>query len=252
MSEGCRYCYAEAISRRFGWTEKPWTAHNAEQNVILKPHKLREPYQLKEPSRIFVNSMSDLFHELVPDGYIAKIFEVMAALPQHVFQILTKRPKRAAEWSGPWTPNIWMGTSVEDSRALHRLTRLRSCGASVLFVSFEPLIGPIGSDVVLSGYDWVIVGGESGFNHRPMPHSWARDIRDACLKQEVAFFFKQSAARWNERGAALKHEDGRFYQWRQWPDDLTDPVLAEEHPFTCEDPISARWESQPEIPEGAS
>lgn len=234
VSEGCRHCYAEKISLRYGWTEKPWTAQNAHKNVLLKPHKLREPYRLKEPSRVFVNSMSDLFHELVPDEYITRVFEVMADLPQHVFQILTKRPRRAAEWAGPWKPNIWMGTSVEDSRVLNRLSELRSCKAEVLFVSFEPLLGPIGAEVDLTGYQWVIVGGESGPGYRPMPHCWAREIRDACLKQSIAFFFKQSAAPRSEMGPALQHEDCRFYEWKQWPDDLSPPIQVEAHHYTHE------------------
>lgn len=235
VSEGCRHCYAEVLSLRRGWTHKPWTGPNAAINVQLKPHKLREPYKLKAPSRVFVNSMSDLFHELVPDSYIAKIFQVMNDLPQHVFQILTKRPKRAATWYGPWTPNIWMGTSIEDRRVLGRLDRLRPCEAKVKFVSFEPLIGPVGRDVDLTGYAWVIVGGESGAGFRPMPHSWAREILDVCVDQNVSFFFKQSAAFRNEVGSSLMHEDGRFYVWKQWPDEMRQPTLAQPHKHTFED-----------------
>jgi protein gp37 len=234
VSDGCRHCYAETLSLRRGWTTKPWTGPNAVDNVLLKPHKLKDPYALKEPSRIFVNSMSDLFHELIPDDYIAKVFQVMNELPQHVFQILTKRPKRAATWQGVWAPNIWMGTSIEDDRVLERLDQLRPCQADILFVSFEPLIGPIGSNVDLTGFHWAVVGGESGTGYRPMPHAWAREIRDACLEQDVSFFFKQSAAPKNEMGAALLHEDGCFYRWRQWPDEMHQPIRDTPHRFTYE------------------
>src|SRR3972149_6740308 len=137
VSEGCRNCYAEALSLKRGWTKKPWTQPNAAENVMLKPAKLRDPYKIND-------------------------------LPRHTFQILTKRPGRAASWPGPWSPNIWMGTSIEDQRAAHRLDDLRPCQAQTLFISFEPLIGPI-ADVNLSGYAWAIVGGESGPHRRAIP-----------------------------------------------------------------------------------
>lgn len=235
VSEGCRHCYAEVLSLRRGWTNLPWTSTNALVNVQLKPHKLQEPYKLKKPSRVFVNSMSDLFHEQVPDDYIAQVFGIMNDLPQHDFQILTKRPSRAEAWPGPWSPNIWMGTSVESNKELHRLQELRTCLAKRKFISFEPLIGPIGSDIALSGFDWVIVGGESGSGYRPMPHSWVRDIRDACIDQVVAFFFKQSAAHRNEVGGSLLHEDGEFYIWRQFPNDLRPPILSAAHKYSYGD-----------------
>jgi protein gp37 len=128
------------LSLRFGWSKKPWTHNNAEDNVVLHPERLTKPYTWKKPRRVFVNSMSDLFHELVPDDFIEQVFEVMADLPQHTFQILTKRPKRAGRWPGPWTPNVWMGTSVENRRVLHRVEELRVCGARVRFLSCEPLL----------------------------------------------------------------------------------------------------------------
>lgn len=231
VSEGCRNCYAEALSLKRGWTKKPWTQPNAAENVMLKPAKLRDPYKIKDPSRIFVNSMSDLFHELIPDDYITRVFEVMNDLPRHTFQILTKRPGRAASWPGPWSPNIWMGTSIEDQRAAHRLDDLRPCQAQTLFISFEPLIGPI-ADVNLSGYAWAIVGGESGPHRRPMPHAWARAIRDLCRKEGIAFFFKQSAAWRTELGTALQHEDGTFWKWEQYPGWRQPPTQAPSHSFT--------------------
>lgn len=214
-------------------TNHPWTARNASKNVLLKPHKLRDPYKLKEPSRVFVNSMSDLFHEQIPDDYIAQVFAVMNDLPQHTFQILTKRPERAAKWKGPWSPNIWQGVSIEDNKTLNRLDILRQCKARTRFISFEPLIEDIGKPD-LSGFQWAIVGGESGPGHRPMPHAWARNIRDACTAQNVAYFFKQSSAYTTERGVSLRHEDGKFYEWHQFPDEMKRPKLAQSHKYACE------------------
>lgn len=233
VSEGCRNCYAERLSLQKGFTHVPWTRANEKENIQLKHHKLRDPFKLKEPSRIFVNSMSDLFHAEIPDEYLAKIFAVMNALPQHTFQVLTKRPERAASWPGPWTSNIWMGTSVEDQRSVTRLDALRSCKAATRFISFEPLITPI-RNPDLNGYHWAIVGGESGPGFRPMPHSWARHLRDACLDQNVAFFFKQSAAWRTELGTSLQHTDQTFWTWQQYPGQLAAPIKAEPHKFTCE------------------
>jgi len=233
VSEGCRHCYAEALSLRYGWTKLPWTAQNAEANVREVPAKLREPYSLKEPSRIFVNSMSDLFHPLISPAYRDRVFAVMADLPQHTFQVLTKRPELAAQWHGPWPKNIWLGASIESARHLDRLDHLRQSGAQVRFVSAEPLISAWGA-ADLTGIDWVIVGGESGPEHRPMPHTWAREIRDMCLAQDVAFFFKQSAAYRTEMGTTLQNTDGTFWTWQQWPDQRAEPVPGESHKFTCE------------------
>lgn len=221
VSEGCRFCYAERLSLQFGWSKKPWTAQNEEENIVLHPARLKKLYSLKSPSRIFVNSMSDLFHAQIPDDFIAQVFDVMNDLPQHIFQVLTKRPERAAEWPGPWAHNIWMGTSIESERVLHRLDSLRECRAVTRFLSCEPLLGPLPLKD-LSGIHWVIVGGESG-PHMPqnpgrrMKHEWARSIRDDCLRQGVAYFFKQSSGIRTEMGTALEHEDGTLWEWRQYP-----------------------------------
>lgn len=229
VSEGCRFCYAENMSLRFGWSKKPWSAANAAENVIEHPERLRKPYSLKVPSRIFVNSMSDLFHEQVSDEFIARVFEVMADLPQHTFQVLTKRPERAATWPGPWPVNIWQGTSVEDARVLHRVDSLRRCGAQTRFLSCEPLIGPL-AGLNLDGIHWVIVGGESGrhlkdgpANPRWMDHAWARDIRDRCVEAGTAFFFKQSSGLRTEMGTALIEVDGSRWKWQQYPGQLSAP-----------------------------
>lgn len=237
VSEGCRNCYAETLSLKFGWTKKPWTAPNAPENVSLKPAKLNEPYKLKEPSRVFVNSMSDLFHPLIPDDYRRKVFAVMRDLPQHTFKVLTKRPELAARWSADeWTPNIWMGASVENIKNLHRIDALRQIRAAIRFISFEPLIGPIGR-VDLSGIHWVIVGGESGKGYRPMPHAWAREIRDQCLGAGIPFFFKQSAAYRTELGTELEEEDGTKTRWEQFPDSIQQAAPQDQRLLAVQAPL---------------
>lgn len=240
-SDGCRFCYAEKMSLKFGWSKMPWTAANAPENVTLHPERLRKPYTFKKPSRVFVNSMSDLFHPLIPDDYIAEVFKVMNDLPQHTFQVLTKRPERAATWDGPWGRNIWMGTSVEDHRVTHRIAALKQCQALTKFISAEPLIGPL-SDVDLTGIDWLIVGGESGqhmseaeralkqgidphtVNPRWMKQEWARDARDICLRDGVAYFYKQDSGLRTELRTYLVHEDGSHWQWHQYPNQFTEPL----------------------------
>lgn len=216
VSDGCRNCYAERLSLRFGWSNLPWTARNAPENVIVHPDRLRKPYSWKKPTRVFVNSMSDLFHDRVPDEFIAQVFQVMNDLPQHTFQVLTKRPERAAAWPGPWGANIWMGTSVEDSRALARIDSLRQCKARTRFLSAEPLLGPL-EPLDLSGIHWVIVGGETGPGYRAMDPEWARAVRDRCLSEKVAFFFKQDSA---PRPGTNPLLDG--LAWEQYPSPAVD------------------------------
>lgn len=222
VSDGCSNCYAESLSYdRYGWTEKPWTPENAAENVTLKPERLEpggdgHPAGYDEPKRIFVNSMSDVFHAQVPDAFIEEMFAVMRNYPEHIFQILTKRPGRAAHMDLQWPPNVWMGTSVEDERVTTRLELLRDCAAETLFVSFEPLIGPVGS-IDLTGYDWAIVGGESGPDYREMSHEWVWPIRDECRRVDAAFFFKQSAAFRNESDPYLREEDGVRREYHELP-----------------------------------
>lgn len=218
-SAGCDNCYAEAMSLRYGSTKLPWTRGNAKHNIKLRYNRLREPYKIKEPSRIFVNSMSDAFHPQVPDSFIDEMFKVMNDLPQHVFQILTKRPRRAAQFSGPWQGNIWQGTSIESQSTLYRMDRLRECPAKIKFISFEPLLEDLGT-LNLDGIDWVIAGGESGIGHRQMKHEWARSIRDQCVERSIPFFFKQSANFRPETGTLLKEADGTTTEWRQLPEPL--------------------------------
>jgi protein gp37 len=215
VSEGCRNCYAEALSLHRGWSTLPWTAANAAANVIEHPDRLRKPLTWKTPRRVFVNSMSDLFHEQISDSFIAQIFDVMVRTP-HTYQCLTKRPQRAATWPGPWTERIWLGASVESRKHLDRVAALRASTALVRFLSIEPLLEDIGK-LNLKGIHWVIVGGESGPGFRPMEHAWARGVRDQCVAAGVPFFFKQSAARRTEVGTDLIEADGSKTTWQQYP-----------------------------------
>ena len=239
VSEGCRYCYAETLSLRFGWSKKPWTAANAADNVILHPERLRKPMTWKNPSMVFVNSMSDMFHPLVPDEYIARVFDVMISTPQHTYQILTKRPDRAETWK-TWASNIWMGATVEDIRVEERIGNIRNCGAPIKFLSCEPLLGPL-NGIDLSGIDWIITGGESGahlglaekalkagqnpraVDPRWMDMKWARDLRDISVRDGAAYFFKQDSGLRTEMRPWLVEEDGSRWQWHQWPGKLDPP-----------------------------
>lgn len=174
------------------------------------PEVLREPYAWRKPAVIFVNSMSDLFHEDVSLEFIRRVFKTMRETPQHQYQVLTKRTARLVELSSKlkWAPNIWMGVSVEDERVLHRIDELRETDAHIKFLSLEPLIGPLPA-LDLRGIDWVIVGGESGRRPRPMCKEWVLDIRDQCQAQHVDFFFKQ----W---GGTNKKKAGRMLDGRTW------------------------------------
>ncbi len=295
VSEGCKNCYAETVTARYagqpGWIEKhlPWTPENAEHNVRLRPERLDQPLRWTRPRRVYVNSMSDLFHELVPEVFIRTVFSIMASAPQHQFQVLTKRPERmrdivsgiqwvggmvfipaerwgtkraslltatafgpestledrqvedasgkkvgggipVAEWKKPWPnlvpPNIWLGTSIENNRWVHRADALRDTPAAVRFISAEPLLGPV-DQLNLDGIDWVIAGGESagpekralvtrgtypdGVRYIPKPAAVeaVRDLRDRCNAAGVAFLFKQ----W---GGATPKSGGRTLDGRTW------------------------------------
>lgn len=227
ISDGCRYCYAETLSLRFGWSKHPWGAQHAAENIALHPERLTKPLGFKKPSMVFVNSMSDLFHEQVPDEFIARVFDVMVRTPQHTYQILTKRPERAATWPGPWPANIWQGTTVEDQRVAHRVDSLRHSGAQTRFLSVEPMIGPV--DLDLTGIHWVICGGESGRHltgpqhPRWMRMEWARSLRDQCVDQNVAFFFKQQSGVRTEMRPWIVEEDGSCWTWHQYPGHLDPP-----------------------------
>ena len=208
LSAGCKFCYAEVMSRRLHamGLEK---YRNGFQ-LTVHPDTLKDPFTWSGKRLVFVNSMSDLFHEAVPLTFIMMVFEVMNLTPQHTYQVLTKRADRLAEVAKhlDWTPNIWMGVSVEDKRVLHRIDGLRGTPAHVKFLSCEPLIGPLpGMD--LRGIDWVIVGGESGRKPRPMQEAWVLDIKRQCELFGVDFFFKQ----W---GGTNKKKAGRVLEGRTW------------------------------------
>jgi len=187
--------------------------------VRTHPDLLKVPLRWHSPRVIFVNSMSDLFHEDVPTPFIRRVFSIMNQCPQHTFQVLTKRSHRLVELSEElhWTHNIWLGVTVENKDVTHRIEDLRQSPARVKFLSCEPLIGPI-NELNLQGIDWVIVGGESGPNARPMAREWAISIRDQCIETNVPYFFKQWGG-WNKKAA------GRILEGRIW-DQM--PPLAHE------------------------
>jgi protein gp37 len=213
VSPGCKNCYAERMSRRLQAMGQPNYANGFA--LTTHEHMLDVPLRWKKPTRIFVNSMSDLFQEGVPVSFVQKVFDVMVRCPQHEFQILTKRSERLVCLSDrlAWRPNIWMGVSIENEKYTFRIDHLRATQAHIKFLSLEPLLGPL-SRLDLTGIDWVIVGGESGPRARPIDPEWVREIRDQCLAAKVPFFFKQwGGKRKNKTGREL---DGRT--WDEFPD----------------------------------
>lgn len=190
VSQGCKHCYAERMAKRLQAMGNPRYLHGFD--VVLHEDLIDAPRRWRKPVHIFVNSMSDLFHEVIPDAFIRSIFKTASDCPQHVFQILTKRSERLARVSRelPWPPNVWMGVSVENAEVIHRIDALRSVPAAVRFLSCEPLIGPL-QGLDLHGIHWVIAGGESGPGARPMLAEWVRDLREQCRATATAFFFKQ-------------------------------------------------------------
>ena len=203
VSPGCKHCYAEAITKRF---------HQHFPNgfeFTLHPERLEEPKRWRKPSRVFVNSMSDLFHERMPLDFLQEIFRVMSECPRHVFQVLTKRHERLVELTPEleWPQNVWMGVSVENQDYAHRVDYLREVPAAVRFLSCEPLLGPL--DLNLEGIHWVIVGGESGPGHRPIEVEWVRNIRAQAEVSGSAFFFKQ----W---GGLRPKSGGRILDEQTW------------------------------------
>lgn len=208
VSEGCRHCYAERFAERF----RGVPGHPFEQGFDLKlwPERLELPMQWKEPRMIFVNSMSDLFHEKVPVSYIEKVFASMQKAHWHTFQVLTKRSKRLKSLAPDltWPDNVWMGVSVEDMKVAHRVDDLRAVDAAVRFLSCEPLLGSL-ADLNVDGIQWCIVGGESGPGAREMKPEWVRELKTKCRKHHIPFFFKQ----W---GGTIKSRTGRELDGRTW------------------------------------
>ena len=208
ISPGCAHCYAKTFAER--WRGVP--DHPYEQGFALRlwPDRLEQPLRWKRPRVIFVNSMSDLFHEDVPLEYIEQIFDVMRRAEHHTFQVLTKRHERLAELAPRlhWPTNVWMGVSIENHRFVHRADRLRQVPAVVRFISAEPLLGSL-ETLNLDGIQWLIAGGESGHRHRPVREAWITELRDRCLTEGVAFFFKQ----W---GGRVPKAGGRELEGRTW------------------------------------
>lgn len=217
-SEGCRHCYAERMAARFCGPGKPfegfatmspsgpqWTGR-----VEIVEALVEQPLRWRKPKTIFVNSMSDLFHERIPAEEICRVFEVMGRADWHRFQVLTKRSGRLRELSPTlkWPRNVWIGGSIENAAAAYRADDLRKAAAAVKFLSLEPLLGPLDA-LALDGIDWVIVGGESGPGARAMDAGWVRDIRDRCVAGHIPFFFKQ----W---GGVNKKRAGRLLDGRTW------------------------------------
>jgi protein gp37 len=216
VSAGCDHCYAERFSERFRGVQ----GHPFETgfDLTLRPDRLLQPLSWKKPRMIFVNSMSDLFHKKIPREYVSKVFDTMDLAQWHTFQVLTKRSSLLRNFvNSRYDKNvapshIWLGVSIEDKQSLVRLKHLKETRAVVRFVSFEPLIGPIGL-VDLSSIHWVIVGGESGPRARKVDPHWVREIRDQCLDQGVAFFFKQ----WGGRTPKTNGNELDGKQWLTYP-----------------------------------
>ncbi len=232
VSAGCDNCYAETLARRLlnqVYTRRlPVVDTSANRQdpfaVRVWPERLVQPSRWKDPRRVFVNSMSDLFHADVPPSFVRAVFEVMMDVNRHVYQVLTKRPSRAARFVrnsldlfGPagLPRHIWIGASTENQKAAYRARHLRQIPAAVRFLSCEPLIGPLSlvRELSTGGIHWVIAGGESGIGHRPMERRWATRLRDECLAADVPFFFKQWGGRTPKAGG--RDLDGR--EWNQMP-----------------------------------
>lgn len=214
VSPGCAHCYAKTFAERFRGV--PGHPYEMGFDLTLRPDRLALPLTWKRPRMIFVNSMSDLFHEEVPTSYVEQVFAAMAAAHWHTFQVLTKRSERLVELaeSLPWPSNVWMGVSVENQRWTTRVDDLRRIPAAVKFLSCEPLLGPLELD--LADIDWVIAGGESGPGARPMRPEWARSLRDQCTAADVPFFFKQWGAHDEAGVRRSKGRTGRVLDGRTW------------------------------------
>ncbi len=237
VSPGCAHCYAETFAKRFSGVPD----HPYQQGFDLKlwPGRLGLPLRWKKRKMIFVNSMSDLFHEDVPDDFIVKVFDVMSQAKHHMFQVLTKRSERMLSWTmahfhsksskddgkGVWLPHVWLGVSIENQSYTWRIKHLQKTPAIVKFLSIEPMLSPISLDSsLLEAIQWVIVGGESGPRARPMKPKWVYRIRNQCEKYHVPFFFKQWGT-FDPTGKRVgKKVAGRFLDGRTW-DDIPIPLF---------------------------
>ena len=217
VSLGCRHCYAERMASRLQAMGQP--NYKRGFQITLHEEALEVPLRWKKPQMVFVNSMSDIFHEKVPEEFIRRVFEVMRKASWHPFQVLTKRAERIERICREidWPTNVWMGVSVEARKYVERVDYLKRIPAGVKFISFEPLIEALG-EMDLSGIDWAIVGGESGPKARPMERAWVIEIREQCLAARVPFFFKQ----W---GGTNKKKAGRLLDGRTW-DELPRQIVS--------------------------
>ena len=215
ISPGCKHCYAERMALRLKAMGQPNYANGF--NITIHEHALGLPLTWKKPQVVFVNSMSDLFHEAVPVEFILQVFDIMRQASWHTFQVLTKRSQRLADLDKEirWSGNIWMGVSVENDNYQYRIDDLKKTKAPIKFLSLEPLLGPL-PNLDLQGINWVIAGGESGPGARPIKEDWVIDIKERCLAVGVPFFFKQ----W---GGFNKKRNGRLLQGCTW-DEM--PILA--------------------------
>ncbi|GMV31034.1 MAG: hypothetical protein AMXMBFR59_31590 [Rhodanobacteraceae bacterium] len=216
ISAGCKHCYAETMAKRLQAMGTPGYENGFALRLL--PERLADPAKRQKPTVYFVNSMSDLFHEKVPESYIQQVFDVIAATPQHSYQILTKRAARLARYFRDRVvpPNVWLGVSVENRKhGVPRIDYLRTVPARIRFLSVEPLLDDVG-ELDLRDIHWVIVGGESGPKARPMKPEWAESVRRQCAEQEVAFFFKQWGG-WGADGKRrAKSKNGRLLNGRTW------------------------------------
>jgi protein gp37 len=208
VSQGCKNCYAERMARRL--KAMGVERYRNQFDLTMHPDLVDQPRQWLKPRLVFVNSMSDLFHEDVDFEFIQRVFETMRDCPQHTFQILTKRSLRLRQLSRSliWPPNVWMGVSVENDSVIHRVHDLQKVACEIRFLSCEPLLGPL-EDLPLDGIDWVIVGGESGPGARPVESDWIRGIRSQCRRSNTPFFFKQWGGVWKKRNG--RELDGLTY-----------------------------------------
>ena len=227
-SHGCDNCYALTLAKRLKAMGNPRYQNDGDPEhsgpgfgLTLHEDLLQLPYRWRAPRVVFVNSMSDLFHPDVPLDFIQRVFEVMADTPRHTYQILTKRSKRLASLAAKldWPPNVWMGVSVESKRYAFRINHLRSVPAAVRFISAEPVLEAL-PNLDLSSIHWLIAGGESGHNARPMDEAWVLDLRDQCAAADVAFFFKQWGGRTPKANG--RHLDGELHD--QMPTSLVGPA----------------------------
>ena len=217
ISSGCKNCYAERMAKRLQAMNQPNYRNGFE--LTTHSHAMEMPLKWKKPQMVFVNSMSDIFHRLVPKRFILDLFAVMNRADWHRYQILTKRSERMLKLDSeiPWSKHIWMGVTVENADYKFRIDDLIKTKANIKFISFEPLLGPIGK-LNLKGFDWVIVGGESGPGARPMLEEWVLEIKEQSVNSNVSFFFKQ----W---GGVHKKKNGRTLQDKTW-DEMPVEALA--------------------------